>query len=115
MEAGGLYDYKLQLLKHYKLNRSTPKCVVKQICIDLLICVRVRTINNDGKNRVEVFGEKTNTQYNIGLVDEDCCIINKTDIASYCLQQYNEVKDLENCHLIWTKYKDEYKRQIIRI
>ena len=110
LKAGGLDDFKLQLLKHYILNRSTPKCVIKQVCIDLLICVKVRTINNDGKSRTEVFGEKTNAQYNIGLVDEHYFIIDKTDITSYCIKNYNTVKDLENCHMIWNNYKGEYKR-----
>jgi len=82
----------------------------KKICIDLLICVRVRTINNDGNSRVEVFGEKTNAQYNIGLVDEHYFIIDKTDVSSYCIRNSNTVKDLESCHTIWTNYKGVYKR-----
>ena len=110
LKEGGLYDYKLQSLKHYILNRSTPKCVIKQICIDLLICVRVRTVNNDGSSRVEVFGDKTHTQYNIGLVDEHYFIIDKTDVTSYCIKNYNIVKDLDNCNQIWTNYNGEYKR-----
>ena len=35
LEAGGLTDLKLQLLKHYIINRSTPKCVIKKY---VLIC-----------------------------------------------------------------------------
>ena len=35
LKAGGLDDFKLQSLKHYVLNRSTPKCVIKKY---VLIC-----------------------------------------------------------------------------
>ena len=47
--------------------------------------------------------------YHIGLIDEHYFIHDKTDLTSYCLTNYEEVKHISNCNMIWCKYLNAYK------
>ena len=60
-------------------------------------------------SRTEEFGDKTHPVYHIGLVDEHYFIIDKTNLTSYCLVHYNDVKHINNCNMIYTKTSDTYK------
>ena len=92
------------------MNRVVPKCKLKEICEHLQICFKLTSGNKDGNTRTETIGDKKNPTYHIGLVEEHYFIIEKTNVTSYCLLNYYDVKDIKNCNMIWTKYKDEYKK-----
>ena len=109
-KAGGMPDNLLQMLKIFVMNRVVPKCKLKEVCEHLQICFKLTSGNKDGNTRTETIGDKNNPVYHIGLVDEHYFIIEKTNVTSYCLLNYNDVKDIKNCNMIWTKYKDEYKK-----
>ena len=48
-------------------------------------------------------GEKSAPLYEIGLIDEHYFILEKTDITTYCIKNYDEVKDKEHCNHIYNK------------
>ena len=60
-------------------------------------------------SRTEEFGDKTHQLYHIGLVDEHYFIIDKTNLTSYCLINYNDVKQINTCSMIYTETADTYK------
>ena len=108
LKAGGLEDDKLQMLKLFVMNRIIPKCKLKEICEHLQIHLKLTSIKHTDSSttRVELFGDKTHTSYHLGLVDEQYFIIDKTNITSYCLLNYTEVKHVNNCNKIWRKLDD---------
>ena len=104
LKAFQLDKDKLQLLKMFVLNRIVPKCKLKEIAIKLDICIKLTSIRNDNDiARPEYFGDKDKSQYHIGLIDEHYFAIEKTNITSYCLLHYDEVKHLNNANKIYRK------------
>ena len=64
-------------------------------------------IRSDLTTRIEHYGNKElEEKYSIGLLEEHYFIIEKTDITAFCLQHYDEVKHIENCHTIFQKLSD---------
>ena len=106
---GGMPDDKLQTVKLFVMNRIVPKCKLKEICAKVQISITLSSIRNDMSSRTEEFGDKSNKSYHIALVDEHYFIIDKTDLTSYCLTNYDDVKHMNNCNMIWCKYLSAYK------
>ena len=48
--------------------------------------------------------------YTIGLVDEHYFMIDKTELTSYCLNNYDDVKHINNSNMIYKKLADTYKK-----
>ena len=94
-------DDKLYMAKLYVMNRIIPKCKLKEVCETLQIYIKLTSIRNDMSSRTEEFGDKTHPLYHIGLVEEHYFIIDKTKLASYCLMNYNDVKHVNNCKMIY--------------
>ena len=95
----------------FVLNRIVPKCKLKEIAVKLDICVKLTSIRNDNDiARPEYFGDKDKQQYHIGLIDEHYFAIEKTNVTSYCLLHYDEVKHLHNANKIYMKRQSgDYK------
>ena len=49
---------------------------------------------------------KKNQCYHIGLICEHYFIIEKTNYTSYCLLNYEQVKDIQGCNIIYRKLDD---------
>jgi hypothetical protein len=60
-------------------------------------------------SRTETFGDNKHKQYHLGLIDEHYFIIDLTNITSYCLKNYEDVKHLDNCNMIYCKCSNKYK------
>ena len=52
-------------------------------------------------SRTETFGDNQHKQYHLGLIDEHYFIIDLTNITSYCLENYEDVKHIDNCNMIF--------------
>ena len=61
-------------------------------------------------SRTEIFGDENHKQYHLGLIDEHDFIVEATTITSYCLKNYDEVKNIDNCNMICGKFSDKYKK-----
>ena len=104
LKALKLNNDKLQLLKMFVLNRIVPKCKLKEIANKLDIYIKLTSIRNDNEiARPEHFGDKDKPQYHIGLIDEHYFAIEKTNITSYCLSHYDEVKHLKDVNKVFRK------------
>ena len=60
-------------------------------------------------SRTESIGKNKQELYTIGLVDEHYFIIDKTELTSYCLKNYDDVKHISNSNMIYMKASDTYK------
>ena len=61
-------------------------------------------------SRTESISKNKQELYTIGLVDEHYFIIDKTELTSYCLKNYDDVKHINNSIMIYTKSADTYKK-----
>ena len=60
-------------------------------------------------SRTESIGKNKQELYTIGLVDEHYFIIDKTELTSYCLKNYDDVKHINNSNMIYMKSGETYK------
>ena len=61
-------------------------------------------------SRTESIGKNKQEMYTIGLVDEHYFITDKTELTSYCLNNYDDVKHISNSNMIYKKLADAYKK-----
>ena len=80
----------------------------------LKINIELIYLRNDGEtNRVEHVGKDSDEKYNLGLVKGHYFINDYTELTSYCLEHYEEVKYIKYCNKIYRKENENYKRNII--
>ena len=60
-------------------------------------------------SRTEEIGNDPHELYHIGLVEEHYFIIDKTELTSYCLKNYDYVKHINNSSMIYMKSGETYK------
>jgi hypothetical protein len=72
-------------------------------------------LRGDGRGQVEVYGDKRNHTFDIGLLDEHYFWIYNTNITSYAIEHYHEIKNEHHPHQIIYKLKTgTYKRSSSR-
>ena len=101
----------LQMLKIFIRNRFVPYCKIKEIANTLQVAFKITSRNKDGKSRTETIGDCALAEYiyHIGLIDEHYFVYEKTDVTSYCLKHYEEVKDEIDCHKIYAKSNERFR------
>ena len=110
LKAAGLPEDKLQQLKIFVMNRIIPKCKLGEVCKLLQICVKLTSLRSDDTGRAEYFGDKSHPCYHVGLVDEHYFIIEKTDVTSFSILNYEDIKHLPKCNMFYRKLDDnKYK------
>ena len=115
MQAGGLSHIKLQGLVLTLRNRHTHKCDLSNLCNTLKTNIELISIRNDGKKSdVDHYPQSPHIEYdekyNLGLVKGHCFINYYTELTSYCLGSYEEIKEIKDCNKIFNKYNDKYKK-----
>ena len=108
LQAGGLSDMQLQELVSTLRNRTLHKCDLSNVCNTLDINIELISIRNDGgKSEVEHYPKSPHIEYTetykIGLVKGHYFVNDTTTLTSYCLDNYEEVKDISECSYIWGK------------
>ena len=101
LRNGGIREEKIESIKHMVKNRIIPKCDIPKICDLVKIQIEYKTENT--KNKC-IFGKQYDEKYVIGLIDEHYFLVESTNITAYSIQNYEEVKDIENCNEIYTHY-----------
>jgi len=92
-------------------NRHIHKCDLENVCNTLEIHIELISLRNDGEtNRVEHYGKDFDEKYNLGLVKGHYFINDYTELTSYCLDHYEEIKDIKDCNKIYKKFNDKYKK-----
>ena len=89
-------------------NRHVHKCDLPNVCNTLEIDIELIPIRTDGKKSdVEHCPTspyiKYDEKYNLGLVEGHCFIHGYTELTSYCLGHYKEVKDIKYCNEVFKK------------
>ena len=110
MESGGLSVAKLQELVLSLRNRHIHECDLKIVCNTLEIHIELISAKTDGLSRIEHYGKDFDGKYNLGLAKGHYFINDYTGFTSYCLDNYEETKDIKDCNEIYQKVKDNYKR-----
>ena len=63
-----------------------------------------------GLSRIEHYGKDFGEKYNWGLVKSHCFINDYTQLSSYCLDNYEEIKDIKYCNTTCKNFNDKYTR-----
>ena len=110
LQVGGLSDINLQELILTLKNRTIHKCDLSNACDTLEIHIELIALRSDGESRVEHYGKEFDEQYNLGLIKIHYFINDYTELTSYCLDNYSEVKDLSNYNTICRNKGKYYER-----
>ena len=115
LQAGGLSDTKLQELRLTLRNRHIHKCDLSNVCNALEINIELISIRTDGKKSdVEHYPQAPHIEYdekyNLVLVKGHYFINDYTELTSYSLEHYEEIKDIKACNKIFKKYNDKYNK-----
>jgi hypothetical protein len=114
LRMGGLDDEKLNSIKYHVKNRSIPKCDIEKLC-DIIKCkIIIKTDDTKNKER-EIYGKEYEETYFIGLLDGHYFIIEDVNITSYALENYFDLKDINEFNYIYRKNIDVYRRDKKRI
>jgi len=106
---------KLNVLISCCCSRHVPKCKLQEVCKTCGICVILHVLQGDGREQVEVYGDTHNQTFEIGLLDEHYFWTYNTNITSYAIEHYNEIKNEHRPHQIIYKLKTGiYKRSTTR-
>jgi len=120
LKNGGMDIKDLNNMKTFVKNSSVPTCKLNEICdiLDITINVSKLTTRKDQETRTKTiqYGKSKENIYNLGLLDEHYFIIDKeTKITSYAIENYEEIKDIEDYNKIFkvdiVKGKKYYKKR----
>jgi hypothetical protein len=107
---GGLDDEVIEELKCYVKNRRIPKSDFETICNIAKIRINLKNIDDLKNTNRNVFGKKYANVFNIGVIEEHYFINEKTLYTSYCIENYDEVKNERECNFIYKKRDNIYRR-----
>lgn len=106
LQNGGLAEYKVNQLKCCVVNREIQLHKLHEVAKKLKIQIQV---NIDSK--IHYYGDKQSKEiYKLGLLVRHYFLIERTNLTSYSIDNYNEVKDLPNWNQIYMKSEGRYKR-----
>ena len=92
-------------------NRHIHKHDLFNLCNTLEIHIELISFRNGGgTDRVEHYGKDFDEKYNLGLVKGHYFINGYTKLTSYCLENYEEVKDIKDFNKTFQKSNDKYKK-----
>ena len=74
------------------------------------IHIELISLRSNGENRVEHYGKDFDEKCNLGLVKGHYSINDYTELISYSLEHYEEVRGISGCNKIYKKYNDKYKK-----
>ena len=115
LEAGGLSEVKLQQFILTLRNRKVHKCDLSNVCNALETNIEISSLRDDNdKCRVEHYPQypfvEYDKTYKLGLVDNHDLINDTTNVTSYCLENDEEIKDINECDTTYMKDGKYYKR-----
>jgi len=106
LRNGGLEENIIERLKMIVKNRNIPLSKLKDICEIAKIQIVLKRENN----KLDKYGKQFSRVFNIGLIEDHYFLIEDTDITSFAIENYEEVKHLENFNKIALKQGSYYKR-----
>lgn len=107
LRMGGCSEEKLSQVKLCVKNRLIPRSDLPKICDLVKIQIKLRTEDTKNDYRL-IYGKEHEEKYHIGVLEDHAFIIEPTNITSYCITNYNEVKNERDCNLIIKKKAGKY-------
>ena len=108
LRMSGCDDKTLQDFINKCKNREIPQCKLKDLCVSNNIQINLKNDKVNGTNTV--YGD-SDKQFNIGCIANHYFINDDIAISTYCLNNYEEVKDIPNCQYIVKKEGKYYKKK----
>ena len=109
LRNAGCPEDKINQVKMKVKNRNVPVSLLNEIADMLQVNIQIKT--DDIKNNCRrVYGKKYDTTYYIGLLESHYFVIEPVEITSYCLNNYNDIKDEKNCNKIFRLKGKYYER-----
>lgn len=110
LKSLGLDEVKLNSIKILIKNRNIPQSDLNKICDKIKIRINLKKpIKN--RNEVFIYGKQYYEVYNIGLIENHYFKIIDTKYTSYCINNYDNVKHLENFNNIYRLSDGKYKKR----
>lgn len=107
LKIGGLEEEKLDLIRMSIKSRNIPICKLNDVCNLIKIQIHLKS---KSKEYFIKYGTQYERIFEIGLIEDHYFIINKTNITTYCIENYNEIKNEKECNFIYKKQDIYYKR-----
>jgi hypothetical protein len=108
LAMGGLEPDKIVTLKIMVRNRIIPQCKLKEICN--LVKIQIVLKKDDLKNSKVVYGKEYDRVFHIGILDDHYFLVEKTEITSFCLNHYDDVKSIKEFNKIYKVQDGNYKK-----
>lgn len=112
LSMGGMNKEKLNEARIIIKDRNFPKCKIEDLCNRLKIKIIVKT--DDTKHK-DTYGKNFVEEYKIGCLDEHYFIIEDVNITSYALENYFDLKDINEFNYIYKIRDGIYRRDNSRI
>ena len=107
LKEGGVCDEKIERLRTKATHSNIPLCKLNDICNDLQIRIEIsRETKNSGK---DIYGKEFNEIYKIGLLDDHYFILNDSNVNTFAIENYDDIKHLENWNILGEKTPNGYK------
>lgn len=87
-------------IKHLVRNQEIPMRLLGEVANKLDVYITVRKLED--KSNLHHYGDKTKKRIELGLIDKHYFLIEKTPYTSYCIKNYDKIKDIEGFERIWT-------------
>jgi hypothetical protein len=107
LRNGGLEDASIERIKLIVKNRIIPQTKLNEVCDVAKIQIKLKK-DNDAHPHV-IYGKKYERVFEIGLLCDHYFLVEKTKITSYCVNNYEQVKEEKDFNKIY-KFDKYYKR-----
>ena len=101
--------YDITPLKCMVRNRNIPQKCFNKIAELLDIHITIRHVKDENKKLH--YGDKTKTPIELGNIYSHCFLIEKTNYTSYCIENYNDVCDMDDFNKISSKNSKGYVKR----
>ena len=112
---------KINRAKQLIKTRDIPACKLNELCIDLHIHITIQNTTNkilhypNGKDELSSFIRELEP-IKLGLLNEHYFYKEgKTNITSYAIKHYEDIKDIKDFNKIYKKVGDKYKKATSRL
>jgi hypothetical protein len=110
LRVGGLEEEIIEKLKIKIKNRIIPFSKLNEICDIAQIKIVIK--RNHAKQSKKVYGDKYERTFVIGSMEEHYFLVEPTKLTSYCIINYDKVKDLPNFTSLYREGKHTKDRFI---
>ena len=120
--SAGVSECVINQAKTLIQTRSIPTCKITQLCLNLKLHITVKNHNPKYRQIHYPSGSSTEAQeikklppIQLGLIDEHYFYIKQVPITRYAIENYEEIKDIDDYHKIYKKNaKGKYEKSNTR-